>query len=465
MEHVHFIGIGGTGLSAIARLLLESGYVVSGSDRFESPLTRDLATAGAQVSIGHASENIRGASVVVRSSAIQDDNIEVVAAMGAGIPVLKRSAFVGRILQNCEGIAIAGTHGKSTTTAMMVWALTELGLDPSYIIGALSRNTGKNAHAGIGKYFVIEADEYDRMFLGINPKVAIINPIEHDHPDCFPTMAEYIQAFIDFSKQVQPDGFLFINESNLAAQAIFHSLDRSVKYFTFGLLSSSNYYAGGIEQNAQGGFNYRLMFANQTIPTELAAVQLDVPGTFNVTNSIAVLAVVHQLGLDVKQAAVALKKFNGIGRRFEIVYNKNGITLVDDYGHHPTAIKATLDAARAKYPQKNIIAVWQPHTYSRSLKLLNEFGSAFENADEVIITKVYAARETMPDFDPQVLVSAIQNQNVRYIAEHQETVKTLAAELKPNDVLVVFSAGDAIIINQELITKLVEMEDAHDFPR
>ncbi len=455
MEHVHFIGIGGSGLSAIAKLLLESGYAVSGSDQFESPLTKDLSAAGAQISIGHQAENIQNADVIVRSSAIPDDNIEVKAALNAGIPVLKRSAFIGRILQNNKGIAIAGTHGKSTTTAMLTWILTALDLDPGYIIGAISKNTGKNAHAGTGPYFVIEADEYDRMFLGIEPFVEIINPIEHDHPDCYPTMADYVQAFIDFAGNLKPDGLLFINSSNTAANTLIQSLTKKQKAWTFGLESNNHYFAQNLSLNHHGCYSFDLCFKpDHSEISKMTTIHLQVPGTHNVCNAIACLAVVHQLGLNVEKAGKALAAFTGIARRFEIAGVANGITFIDDYGHHPTEIKTTLAAARSKYPDHHIIAVWQPHTYSRTMSLLTDFGSAFSDADEVIVTKVYAAREMNDSFNPQTILNAIHNSQVQYFPENRQVSDYLAANATAPAIVLVFSAGDAIEINQNILKQL-----------
>ena len=244
-ERVHFIGIGGSGLSAIARFLAESGTPVTGSDRTLSPLAQELRAAGIPVSVGHAAENVSGAGLVVRSSAIPDDNPEVKAALAAGIPVLKRAEFLGRLLQGRQVIAVAGTHGKTTTTAMIAWMLTRLGQDPSYIIGGVSRNLGNNAHAGKGSAFVIEADEYDRMFLGLDPDLAVVTYLEHDHPDCFPTLQDYRQAFVDFIHRIRPGGNLLVCADQPATAALAQSvyLDRQV--YTYALHAHADYTARG----------------------------------------------------------------------------------------------------------------------------------------------------------------------------------------------------------------------------
>ncbi|TLN21313.1 UDP-N-acetylmuramate--L-alanine ligase, partial [bacterium] len=258
MTHVHLVGIGGSGLSAIARLLLESGYSVSGSDRTPSELARELAAAGATVFSGHAAENIRGADLVVRSSAIPDSNPEVQAALVAGIPVLKRADFLGRLMSGRTGIAVAGTHGKTTTTAMVAWLLTACGQKPSYIIGGVSKNLGNNAHAGQGSAFVIEADEYDRMFLGLNPRIAVVTMMEHDHPDCYPTPQEYRAAFVDFVHTLQPGGLFITNADDAQAASLAAELPAGCRVVTYGMNPDAGLRALDVKRNSEGGFSFRV---------------------------------------------------------------------------------------------------------------------------------------------------------------------------------------------------------------
>mgnify|MGYP005853852631 CR=1 FL=1 len=438
-RHIHLIGIGGSGLSAIARVMLERGWKVTGSDRVKSPLAVELEKAGVIVRIGHQAENILGAELVVRSSAIQDDNPEVQAAMAAGVPVLKRSQFLGQLTAGFRTIAIAGTHGKTTTTAMMASILNQLGFDPSYIVGGISKDLGTNAHAGRGEFFVIEADEYDHMFLGLNPEVAVITNVEHDHPDCFPTFETYIGAFGSFLQRVQPGGQMLICQDQPPLGLLEPYLDDAVHHQTFGRSKNADYRAVQPRKNPMGGFSFRVDHHGEA----LCRVVLQVPGLHNVDNATACLAVVHLLGLPIQQAANVLRTFRGTGRRFDILGNINGITVIDDYAHHPTEIKATLAAARSRYPNQRIWAVWQPHTYSRTIALLDGFLDAFTDADVVLVTEIYAARETDARISGSEVAKKLRHPNTRFAPDHSFASALLTQKLQAGDVLLVLSAGDA----------------------
>ncbi|MFZ3080611.1 MAG: UDP-N-acetylmuramate--L-alanine ligase, partial [Bellilinea sp.] len=347
MKHIHLIGIGGTGLSAIALLLKERGYTVSGSDRTLSPLARQLSAHGVTVYAGHDANNVLQADVVVRSSAIPDDNPEVLAARDAGIPVLKRSEYLGHLMAGCQTIAVAGTHGKTTTTAMVAWIFTRLGQNPSYIIGGVAKNLGNNAHAGSGPVFVIEADEYDNMFLGLTPQVEVVCTLEHDHPDCFPTPESYNEAFIHFVQRLEPAGVLLVCADDAGTRWLARNHGREdIRLLTYGTDAQADYRAEDLTPNPHGGFNFTAVFHNE----RLTPVSLQVPGEHNALNALAALAVVHTQGLPVDQAAAALAEFSGTGRRFEVLGEAAGIVVVDDYAHHPTEVRATLLAARARYP-------------------------------------------------------------------------------------------------------------------
>jgi UDP-N-acetylmuramate--alanine ligase len=455
-KRIFFIGIGGSGLSAIARLLLESGCTVSGSDRMLSPLAQELAEAGARVYAGHSAENVHDADLVIRSSAIPDSNVEVQAARAAGIPVLKRSDFLGQLMRDRLGIAVAGTHGKTTTTAMVAWLLARLGQDPSYIIGGTAKNLGgRNAHAGQGRAFVIEADEYDRMFLGLDPDVIVVSYLEHDHPDCFPTTEIYFQAFVDFVQRLRPNGLLLISADNPGAARLVGHAPTGARAMTYGTWPESDYHALKPTANPKGGFDFTAAFHEQP----LAQVSLQVPGRHNAVNALAALAVIHQvLGEEfMPQAAVALSEFSGTGRRFDIQGEVGGVTVIDDYAHHPTEIQATLAAARARYPQRRIWAVWQPHTFSRTRALLSEFARSFSDADRVIVTEVYAAREKAEDFEnfsAGELVAQMQHPGARFIPALRDVTATLLDDLQPGDVLLVLSAGDADQVSANVLAGL-----------
>jgi UDP-N-acetylmuramate--alanine ligase len=458
MEHIHLIGIGGTGLSAIARVLLERGYRVSGSDRATSAFTDELQQAGAVIFIGHKAENIAGAQIVVRSSAVTLDNPEVQAARGAGIPVYKRSEFLGMLLNGYNCLAVAGTHGKTTTTAMLAWALEEAGYSPSYIIGGISKNLGRNAHAAEGHYFIIEADEYDGMFLGLSPDWAIITSMEHDHPDCYPTPELYAQAFSSFVAQIKTRGGLMICGDLPALAFLPAHLPASVQAYTYGLNEGNSYQAINPKVDQNGNTHFSVLYRGSL----LCKMTLLLPGLHNIRNALAVIGVCHQLGVDLHKATAALAAYRGTGRRFDILGMANGVTLIDDYGHHPTEIQATLQAARSRYPKQKIWAVWQPHTYSRTQALFNDFVKSFGDADQIIVTEVYAARETFAGFSSKELVEAMPYPHKYFSATLDEATDFLEQNLQPGDVVLVLSAGDANLISPRLLTYLKKKEQSHD---
>jgi UDP-N-acetylmuramate--alanine ligase len=459
MTHVHFIGIGGSGLSAIARLLAESGYTVTGSDTVMSPFALDLKTLGVKVHLGHDASHIAGADWVVRSSAIADDNPEVTAASAKGIPVYKRSDFLGRLMENKTGIAVAGTHGKTTTTAMLAWILSALGEDPSFIVGSTISGLGVNARAGKGNLFVIEADEYDRMFLGLKPKVEIVTYVEHDHPDCYPAPQDFRAAFVDFVRLLPADGTLVACGDEPGAADIASEARRlGKKTLLYGaadkLGTSSDWVlAQNFKPNNKGGFSFDATVAGQAYP-----VALRIPGMHNLRNALAVMAVIHVLALSMAKAAEALGNFTGAGRRFEVRGEAGGVTVVDDYGHHPTEITATLSGARNRYAKRRLRAVWQPHTFSRTRALADQFANAFGEADEVIVTEVYRSREPAQDYSSLEVVKKMRHSSVKFIAALSEVIDYLIKSLQAGDVLIVFSAGDADQVSTQVLDQLRKRE-------
>ena len=458
MTRIHLIGIGGTGLSAIARVLLEMGHTVSGSDRAESSFTRDLQSAGATIHIGHNAKNVVGADLVVRSSAIPDDNPEVAAARAARIPVVKRADFLGSLMDGKTGITIAGTHGKTTTTAMLAWMLTALEQEPTFIVGGVLANLGVNARAGKGNAFIIEADEYDRMFLGLKPTIEVVTNIEHDHPDCYPTLADLQAAFMEFVQHLPINGTLVACAEDPGAYALLTKAEKMGKaVLAYGLKPAASdgrkleTYTSLLSVNGKGGFTF-----SASVLGKPAIVELQVPGKHNILNALAALTVTQLLGLPLAEAAQALGQFTGTGRRFEVRGEANGIIVIDDYAHHPTEIQATLAAARSRYPRSPLWVVWQPHTYSRTQTLLEDFANSFGNADEVIVTEVYPAREPKQDFSSRKVVEAMPRP-AHFIADLPEVSNYLITHLRPGDVLLVLSAGDADQVSTDVLAHLKEI--------
>lgn len=459
MEHVHLIGIGGTGLSAIARVLLERGFRVTGSDLNYSPLAEDLDQAGAVVYTGHRAEQVEGADIVVRSSAVPDDNVEVQAALNAGIPVMKRSEFLGRLTRDDKVIAVAGSHGKTTTTAMLAWVLMELDQDPSFIVGGVVKNLHTNARSGKGGLFVIEADEYDEMFLGLQPDIAVVTNIEYDHPDYFPTPEDFKQAFRDFMGNVTDHGAMILCAEDPTAVDLRHeaSIDQDVRFYGF-YIPDFHYMARNLQPQEDGCYHFD--FYTGDIGVELIEdVHLGIPGEHNVLNALAALAVVDQLGLSLEKAIHALAAFQGSGRRFDIRGEFSGVAIIDDYAHHPTQIKTAIETAKGRYPEGALWVIWQPHTFSRTKALLDGYSTAFEGADHVIVTQVYPSREERPpDFSISDVVKAIDHPDVRFQATFDEVENELMPALAPKDVVLILSAGDAIELSAHLSEMLSDKE-------
>ncbi len=442
---LHLVGIGGAGMSAIATVLLERGYHISGSDQAESDVTRGLREQGAEVFIGHHAENVGGVDMVVVSSAIRADNPELIAARERGIPISKRAPFLGWLMQGSLGVAVAGTHGKTTTTAMIAHTLLSTGHDPSFIVGGTIKSIGRSAHAGHDREFVIEADEYDRMFLGLTPTIEVILNVEHDHPDCYPAFDDMLDAFRVFIQHLPEDGLVVACGEDAGASLLARETARRVLY---GFKPSLDWHATDLRPNNAGGLDFLARHGGKT----LGIVRLRVPGKHNVLNALAALVVTDALGVQFNAAVAALSEFRGVGRRFEVRGEVNGVLIVDDYGHHPTEIKSTLAAARLRYPGRPIWAVFQPHTYSRTRTLLNQFALAFEDADHVIVTAIYASRERDTlGISNRDVVAAMPHSDARAIDALDDVAQYLREHVQPGDVVITFSAGDANKISEALV--------------
>jgi len=450
----HLVGIGGSGLSAIARVLVERGAVVSGSDLKASPAADALARDGALVFVGHRAEYVEGADYVVISSAVSETNVEVQAARAASIPVLKRPQFLERLMDGQMGIAVAGTHGKTTTTAMIVSILLGAGRDPSYVVGGIVAGLDSNAHAGAEPLFVIEADEYDRTFLSLTPEVAVITNVEHDHPDCYPTFEDFRAAFESFAGRLSAGGLLVACADDPVAREIAERRRaEGGAVALFGLGAQAEWRAEEIRPNFAGGNDFLAVREGRV----LGLARLRQPGVHNVSNAMAALAVADRLGVSFRDARNALIEFRGVGRRFEVKGEAQGVTVVDDYAHHPTEIRATLAAAQAAFPQRPLWAVWQPHTYSRTKALLPEFAHAFGCVQHVVVLPVYAARETdeLGLANGQV-AAAIQATDVHPVGSLQQAVELLRAHVQAGDVVLTLGAGDGDAVGVMLLDALKE---------
>lgn len=459
MQRIHLIGIGGTGISAIALLLLEQGYQVTGSDIADSAYFREVTRRGANTVLGHDPALAAQANVVVRSSAIKDTDPEVQAAQAAGIPVLKRADFLPRLTAGKQTIAVTGSHGKTTTTAIIVSLMDSLAFDPSFILGAEIKDLHTNARAGSGPHFVIEADEYDYMFLGLNPTVSVVTNIEYDHPDCFPTPESYLEAFRQFLLRTQPGGTALLCADDPGVAKLLESFEaQNFSLRTYGTSYDCHYHIASAEWN---GAKYAFALSRQLPgeePRNLGSFILPMPGSHNVNNAAAALAVMDILGIPPARCAEALASFKGSERRMEVVFEQNGIVIINDYGHHPTQIAATLAAVRQRYPQKKLWAIWEPHTYSRTEMFQDSYARSLQEADEVIITCVYAAREADQSFNPARIAERIPGSKARYQPDFDTLTDYVCENLSGEDVIVVLSAGkgpqistllQACILNQK----------------
>lgn len=431
---VHFGGIGGIGTSGLARILKAWGYEVTGSDGSDSPLLRELEAEGIRIAVGHTMlAEAAAADLVVMTAAARDDNPEIVAARVAGKPVVKRAALLGALHDARIGIAVAGSHGKSSTSGMLASALLALGAEPSYAVGAVLAATGTNAAPGTGPHFVAEADEYDRSFLHLHPAVGIVTNVEYDHPDIFPDRAAYDEAFARFVGGIRRDGSLVIPADDSGSTRVLKLVDIAppARVVTFGEHSDADWTlsAGDGSWLAAGPNQQRLDLA------------LQVPGRHMARNALAALATLVELGFEGEQAAAALATYAGVGRRFERKGEAAGVLVIDDYAHHPTEIAATLRAARERFPDRRVWAVFQPHTYSRLKAMLPEFAAAFGEADRVAILDVYAARETD--------TLGVSSDNLRVLlpagtlapADPAEAARELDWMVAPGDIVLTLGAG------------------------
>ncbi len=448
-RRVHFVGIGGIGLSAIARVLLARGDQVSGSDLHASPITDELAKLGAKIFVGQRAENVGDVELVLVTSAAADDNPEILEARRRGIRIGKRYDFFPELTAGKTTIAVAGTHGKTTTTGMIATILVDAGLDPDVIVGGFIPELNGNARAGHGKYFVIEADEYDRAFLGLRPETAVVTSIEMDHPDIYADVDNVAQAFREFIALVPREGLVVgCGDAERVTRELKLAAAQTTRY---GFDTSNDWRATDARANAEGGSD----FAVERGGKRIGEVALRIPGKHNVLNALAALVVADHVGIPINRAGESLNRFRGAARRFEVKGEFRGITIVDDYAHHPSEIRATLAAARTRFPNRKIWAVFQPHTYSRTRALVDDFAAAFGDADHVIVTEVFAARERdAMDVSGKQIVERMNHTDVRFIAALDASTEFLAQHLRAGDVLITLGAGDVNRVGEQLAARL-----------
>ncbi|NLE44723.1 MAG: UDP-N-acetylmuramate--L-alanine ligase [Chloroflexi bacterium] len=451
---VHIVGIGGAGMSAIARVLTGRGLTVSGSDRRGSSITAALGLEGIRVAIGHAAENIGDADLVLASSAVPDDNVELVAAQARGIRVQRRREFLPTLTAGYDVIAVAGAHGKTTVSGMIALAMLEAGLDPTYIVGGVLANLATNGSAGTGRHFVIEADEYQRTFLGLSPGIAVVTNVEFDHPDCYPDLGHVRLAFGEFVDNIVQGGLLVACGDDVTAYEIAAAYQASggrVVLYGCDRARTLAWRATDVRRNVFDGISFAVEHEGRA----LGQIDLRIPGEFNVLNALGALAVGHELGLSWEALRSALAQFGGTARRFETLGEVCGVTVIDDYAHHPTQIRGVLRAARLRYADRRIIAVWEPHTFSRIRALWQEFMTAFGDADAVVVLPIYAARErddgTLTARD---LAQQVGHSQVTSTDSLDEAVTRLAALSQPGDVVLMMGAGNETIVGQRLVETL-----------
>ena len=460
-QHVHFIGIGGIGMSGIAEILLTLGMKVSGSDLRRSSVTDRLAQMGATVYEGHEAGHVGDASVIVTSSAVSASNPEVLEARARKIPVIQRAEMLAELMRLKYGIAIAGMHGKTTTTSMVASVLAAGGLDPTVVVGGRVDALGSNARLGSSQYLVAEADESDRSFLKLSPILAVVTNLDREHMDCYRDMADVETAFLTFMDKVPFYGAVTACVDNPLLAMILPRAKRRI--YTYGVASVADYRLEVLEGTGSelsdrasctvSGFR---RFQVITAHGPLGPFELRVPGRHNILNATAAVAIAHQLSIPADKIAEGLANFNGVDRRFQLRGKVNGIAVVDDYGHHPTEISATLAAAR-ECGYGKIHVVFQPHRYTRTRDLLAEFGSAFTLADSVTVLPIYAAsEEPIPGVSAELLVARIRDAEAHYAADFATAVAQTAKAAQPGDLILTLGAGNVSQLAPLLLSAIGE---------
>ncbi len=453
LRRLHFVGAGGVGMSGIAEILLQSTPLeISGCDLARSEGTARLEALGAKIVIGHHPSHVEGADLLVISSAVGESNPEVEAARAKGVPVIRRAEMLGELMRIKQGIGVAGTHGKTTTTSLTGMILTEAGFDPTIVVGGQVHILGTNARLGKGEYLVAEADEYDRSFLELTPVIAVITNVEADHLDTYRDLPDILDAFAAFANRVPFYGSVVLCADDPGARSLVPRIERRV--VTYGQSVEASLVAGNVRLEA-GGTSFEVVDSEQG---SLGTARLRLPGRHNVANALAAIAVGRELSIPFPTIARALEAFTGVVRRFERKGERAGVLVVDDYAHHPTEIAATLEAARQVYPDRRLVALFQPHLFSRTRDFSEEFGRALAAADTTIVMDVYPSRERPIAGITGALVAdaarrAACGRTVSYVPEKKAVVDWLERTLVSGDLLVTLGAGDVVKFGEEYLER------------
>lgn len=453
LKHLHFVGIGGIGMSGIAKVLLNQGFRITGSDLQDSEVVAHLRQIGAEITIGHRAENVQGAQVVVYSSAVKPENPELAEARRQKLPIIPRAEILAELMRMKYGIAVAGTHGKTTTTSMIGAVMTEAELDPTIIVGGRVKSLATNARLGSGEFLVAEADEFDRSFLRLAPAIAVITTLETEHLDCYKDLDEIKSAFLQFADHVPFYGSVIACLDEPGVAELIPKMRRTV--ITYGFSDKAQ-----IRALDPSFLQTRTRFAVKVRGEARGELALNLPGLHNVKNALAAVGVAEELNIGFEIVRRGLQKFHGVARRFEIKGEAQGIMVVDDYAHHPTEIKATLAAAKKGW-NRRIIAVFQPHLYTRTRDFAVDFGASFADADLLIVTGIYGARELpIAGVSGELVIEAAKkagHSEVRYIPEKGEIISELKNLCRSGDMVITLGAGDIWKVAKDYFEQLEEL--------
>ena len=457
IQHVHFVGVGGIGMSGIAEVLLNMGFRVSGSDLRRSDVTARLESLGAKIYEGHSAENVNGAHVVVRSTAVRADNPEVLEARRRSIPVIPRAEMLGELMRlKPHTVAVAGSHGKTTTTSMVATVLAHAGLDPTVVVGGVVGAMGSNARLGKSDLMVVEADESDRSFLMLSPTFAVVTNIDREHMENYADMDDVRKSFVAFVNKVPFYGASVLCLDDPHVQAVIPEVVR--RRITYGLSAQADIAAREVRYDKQFGSVYQARLMGEPV----GDITLRVPGLHNIYNSLAAIAIGLELEVPFATIKKALSEFTGVNRRFQFKGDAAGVIVVDDYGHHPTEIRATLVAAKLGCAGRRMVVLFQPHRYTRTQDLMDEFARSFNNADVLMVTDIYAAsEEPIEGVSGEALVEAVSrfgHKDARHVGSVDEATRSLLSEVRENDMVITLGAGNVYRAGEQLVELLKERE-------